>query len=82
MSMKATSYHKHDTPVEHIRNHIKLSQVLSQDSLDDSQREEAKKWLDEKWLNKAKIDVRQRYPKVQDWSSEDVYDKLIPIFWR
>lgn len=80
--MEATSYHKDDTPVEHIRNHIKLSQALSQGSLDDSQREEAKKWLDEEWLNQAKTDVRQRYPNVQDWSSEDVYDNLIPIFWR
>lgn len=80
--MEATSYHKDGTPVEHIRNHIKLSQALSQDSLDNSQREEAKKWLDEEWLNQAKTDVRRRYPKVQDWSSEDVYDNLIPIFWR
>lgn len=82
MSMKATSFHRHHMPVEHLRSHFKLSQALNHGSISDSQREKAKEWLNEEWLKDAKTAAKERYPNVQDWSGEDACDDFIPIFWR
>lgn len=81
-SMQTTSFHKMDTPIEHIRNLVELSKLLGSDSRSNSQHEDAKKWLDEEWLKKAKDDLAKKHPDVEDWDREGVYDNLIPIFWR
>ena len=63
-------------PVEHARNLFKLSETLLQDSHDDSSHEA------ETLRDEAEIYLKKKKPDVVACDTEEVYENLIPIFWR
>lgn len=60
-------------PVEHARSMFQLSKALSRNN---NQHEAEKMRYD------AELYLKQRDQNVVDYNTEDVYDRLIPIFWR
>lgn len=74
--MEVTKVHQVDRAIEHARNMFKLSEALLQDTLDDSQAEAISLRED------AENALRRVKPDSIKCDTEDVYDELIPIFWR
>lgn len=74
-SIEVTKVHKKLMPVEHARSLFKLSEALLQENYDSE--DESKRLRDE-----AEVYLKKRKPDAVNFSTEDAYDSLIPIFWR
>ncbi|QKX54573.1 uncharacterized protein TRUGW13939_01660 [Talaromyces rugulosus] len=75
-SMTVTRFHKMSMPVEHARNLFKASEALLQDDKADS------KDKAENYRMQAETLLKMRNPDIIACDTEDIYDNLIPIFWR
>ncbi|KAK6507665.1 hypothetical protein TWF481_006087 [Arthrobotrys musiformis] len=74
-SMVVTNFHRELMPVEHARNMFKLSEALLQ--ADHGSDDEAEDLRDD-----AEVFLRRRDANIEETSTEDAYDKFVPIFWR
>jgi hypothetical protein len=74
--MDVTKFQSKTFPVEHGRTLFKLSEALLQDNHEGSEQEA------EALREQAEVFLERRMPDAGRFDSEEVYDRLIPIFWR
>lgn len=74
--MEITKLRKDSMPVEHARSLFKLSEALLDDSHNGSSSEA------EALRGEAEVYLKKRKPEITACDTEEIYDNLIPIFWR
>lgn len=74
--MRVTKFHEKKMPAEHARGLFKLSEALLQDNHPGSA-DEAIALREE-----AEIVLKRRDANLTDFSTDDAYDRFIPISWR
>jgi hypothetical protein len=74
--MAVTHFHEISMPVEHARNLFKVSEALLQNDQADN------KDKAETYRTQAVTFLKKRIPDMITCDTEDIYDNLIPIFWR